>query len=242
LRPLVSTPRADVVSHAIDRAAGNLYFGRLGDKAHSGAWRTPLDAPEREERVAVALGPDAYPVGLTPDGRELVLTVGRGEERRYLLQALEGDPPPRELFPPGVASEWIGYSPRGEWLACMAADDTIPGIVLRRLRADGSLGPRLPVPDLGCGPALVATWSLAASEPTLLVLADDASRVLEFTLGAGDSPSFSPPSLRAFLPGERIMTFASLPDGRLLAVLRGPDERVIERIEVVFGGFELLRR
>jgi hypothetical protein len=238
LRPLVATPRADVLPGPIDTRTGFLYFTRIAQGTPARVWRAPLGAPEREEPVGPGSERDLFASGLTPDGRALVLVAGRGPSADILQHPLDGGGEPRELLQDAALLRWIGHSRDGQWLAYQSGEDGLPRVVIRRVRSDGSLGPRLPLPGFEGEGVGQAVWSRAAATPTLLLQLEEPQRIFEVELG-GEAPAFSTPRLRAVLPDARLISFTSLSDGRLLCVLRGAEERRVERIDVLFGALEL---
>jgi serine/threonine-protein kinase len=248
LRPLLAAPECDYFPGPIDVERGFLYYTRRSNDDLDGVWRAPLDAPERGERLWTpsATGIVASTVDLTPDGRTLLVRSTDATGAR--LGALALDAPelgaPRTLFELDHDTRGVELSPDGRWLAYASMVESRSVLLLRRFRSDGSMGPRIPVPYGLTGHVRFALWNRRsdAEHLALLYIAGDGERILELDLLGDETPSFSEPRLRARIEGDRIIDLASLPDGRLLLVLRGATERSFDRIEVVLGGFELLAR
>ncbi|HEX6882396.1 MAG TPA: protein kinase [Planctomycetota bacterium] len=247
LRPLLSDPRADFLPGPIDTQHGWIYFTRLSQDGQEGLWRTTLAAPERVERIWTPpdVQGDVVALALSPDGANLLVYARTGADHGVhevavgpggagvarLMLALPGEP------------RFLAPSPDGGWLASQTdSPDGRSGVLLRRRRADGSFGPAIPLPRTGTGDPWTLSWALrpAGARPALL-LSPDGRRILEIELESDQPPRFSAPRLVAVLDGPRLMSLISLPDGRLLALLRGEEEFGFERVELVLGFDELLR-
>lgn len=247
LRPLVSGPRADFVPGAIDGPRRQFFFARMAHDETHGVWRASLDEPDQQVRLArpVPAGALALPCDVSPDGRRLLVFLERGDESQVLEWSL--DTPTieeRALFTTDAGTNIGGYSADGAWIACAEIIDGRRAAVVRRRRADGSVAPPIPIPGFEGRSGQIVRWvKRPEGAPPTLIVGDRLGETLtEVEMLSADPPTFSAPRPWPIDLGRTFVTFETFPDGRALLLLRGESETVIDRVEVVFGGFEMLAR
>ncbi len=174
--------------------------------------------------------PRIFPVSFSPDASEILVERGTFRENVLLAVPIEGDVAgeARTLLE-GAATFSASLSRDGSKLAYMSNETGRWEVFLRRRGDDGGLGPAVPVAP-GRGP----TWRTGPDGRERLFYVTGDEQIVSTVVG--DDLTVSPTRVHHDLSQHRnIVSSELLPDGRVLAALRGEDERLPDRINVILG-------
>jgi hypothetical protein len=232
LRRLVAFPTLDCAWPAWSANASLLFVDCSGASEADGIYLLEMDGTA-EPRPLLRRSPGdpgIVPLALAPDSSEL-LAVRSGEKGSELLSVPVG----KDAGAPRVVLSGRGslgdaqLSADGSRLAYLSNESGRWELFLRRRGKDGSLGPPVPV-----AAAMGMRWRTGPDGRERLYYSTPEHRL--FTVEVGSDLALSTPTPRLDLSrhADRLASDV-LPDGRVLAALRGDDELPPESINVVLG-------
>jgi hypothetical protein len=242
--PLVAIPGADVGWPTWSKDGRRLAFFReaLGTSgAEQGIWVTGLDGTPPRQVAGGADGMRRWPIAWMGDGHTLI--AGRRPER-----SAQGGDVVRIDLDTGASSDLLetpfderplGISPDGQRLVFSSDRSGSYEAYIAELGVDGTLGQQH---RLSRG--RVGRWPVAFTpDGHGVYFYDDAKHVRLARLDAHGVPIAEAPAVVLDLDREKLLeTIAALPDGRLLAIHQGRGEGGIDRLEVVLGFADEVRR
>ena len=239
LRRLVAFPSLDCASPAWSADAARLFVACSGASEADGIYLLGMDGTaEPHALLRRSPGePGIVPLTLAPDSSEL-LAVRSGEKGSELLSVPVG----KEVGEPRVVLSGRGsigdaqLSADGSRLAYLSNESGRWELFLRRRGEGGSLGPPVPV-----AATTAMRWRTGPDGRERLYYTTPEERLVAVEVGS--DLSLSKPALRLDLSrhADRLASDV-LPDGRVLATLRGDDERPPDSIDVVLGFSSEVRR
>jgi dipeptidyl aminopeptidase/acylaminoacyl peptidase len=225
LRRVVAIPDADCDFVALSPDGEWIAFARTGRNEKDGIYVQRADGQGSDRRVVKLPDPSAFegPQCWTPDGASLVIAdiVGGRSHLRLVPSVLTAE---HEVQPTPLVRGFVGefqgaLSPDGHTLAFASNESGKNEVYACAYRADGTVSDPVRVSS---GGGSAPHWSLDGK--TLLYLADQ-SRLMSATVSTAPALTAGAPIQKLDLGKLRIASFAVLPEGRLLGVLQGEDER-----------------
>jgi hypothetical protein len=233
LRRLVAFPTLDCTAPVWSADASVLIVGCSGASEADGLYLLELDGTG-DPRPLLRRSPGdpiIVPLSVAPDTSEL-LAVRNGEKGSELLSVPIGpDAGEPRLILGGQGFIGVAQpSDDGSRLAYTSNESGRWELVLRRRGKDGSLGPPVPVAAVGGG----MRWRTGPDGQGRLYYLTREEQLVSVEVGR--DLTLSTPTLRLDLSRHPTrLAIDVLPDGRVLATLRGEDERPPESINVVLG-------
>ena len=232
LRRLVAFPTLDCTSPAWSANASRLFVDCSGASEADGVYLLEMDGTAEPRPVLHRSPgePGIVPLALAPDASEL-LGVRSGEKGSELLSVPVG----KDAGAPRVVLSGRGSigdaqpSADGSRLAYLSNESGRWELFLRRRGEGGSLGPPVPV-----GPATKMRWRTGPDRRERLYYVTPEERLVSVEVGSDLTLSKPTPRLDLSRYADNLGGDV-LPDGRVLATLRGDDERPPESINVVLG-------
>jgi hypothetical protein len=233
LRRLVAFPTLDCASPAWSADASLLIVGCGGASKADGLYLLEMGgtAEPRPLLRRPPATPSVQPRALSADSSEL-LAVRSGEKGTELLSVKVGPDAgePRVVLSGRGVIGTAQVSADGSRLAYTSNESGRWELFLRRRGHDGSLGPPVPV-----APAGWMRWQTGSDGRERLYYWTPEQRIVSVDVSRDLTLSAPRPLLDYSPHAGTLMGSDVLPDGRVLATLKGDDERLPESISVVFG-------
>ncbi len=214
-------------SSAVDEAIGVRAFDRSGEA------RIVLTQSESGRKIR--------PRAWTPDGKAIVYVLDEHGRSDLMVLPVEHPQSRHRLVPGDASTRDPAFSPDGRFLAYVADDSGTWQVLVRSWAAD-RLGPPVDVSTHG---GLAPRWS--ADSRRIYFTSLDGTDVLCAEVTADPRLSVSTPVRAPDLPDidtrERlgVLSWAPLPDGNFLVMLKGEDEAPADGFELILNWFDELK-
>lgn len=251
LQRVISVPRSDCDPIAWTPDNSRIIFSRRGEPASDdGIYIQPAQAGERPTLVTRNQTSEMTPFyGTVVSDRSAVLAAAYYSNRRgnteLLLLPLDGTGVKTQAIRTlvtGVHGRGADISPDGRWLAIGSSDPEQPGVLIRSINPDGTLGSVVPI--VAGDVSDVRFRPTPAGAPLELMYVDARNRSYAGTLTTSPAISWKQTKLVADASQIRQVDYwpRLLGDGRLIMTQAGPEEEPANSIHVVLNWFEELKQ
>ena len=209
-------------------------MGCVGDLEADGIY--VLNARSSEEpKLALALDdgdPTARVLGISPDGTELLVLWGQqpGNQIIQVRPGADGAVERRTLLTGSGIIKEADLNMSGSKLVYVSNETGRLEVSVRARSGDGSLGPAVPVAN-----ARSARWRVDSSGQDELYFWTDENELRKLRVDSALNLSEATLVMDMAEIESEFMGWDLLPDGRVLAVVRGEDERPQQNLSVVLG-------